>query len=227
MRSPWRASRWITPAMAMAVAIAVVAIVLNGRVIPRVYALRAVNQYPLVTLAGRTIVCEGPITSPAGFSAVGIDGRAAGGPAMLRITVRASPRGRALATGTTPAATVPQETQVRLHPDGPGERALTVCVQAPVGHYELFGSAAPRAAVRIAGRRDQYSLLLLGQRRSLLVELPTIVRRAAQFRLGWVGPWTFWLLGAGLIACFGLAAIAIGRVLAADPSSRDEPPTRA
>ena len=51
---------------------------------------------------------------------------------------------------------------------------------------------------------------------TLLSDIPTVFERAALFRPGWVGVWTFWLLAAALLGAFPLAALALTRAIDAD-----------
>jgi hypothetical protein len=55
------------------------------------------------------------------------------------------------------------------------------------------------------------------ERRSLAALLPTMIRRAAFFKPGVVGPWTFWVLGALLLLVLPLGSMA---ALAVEPRER-------
>ena len=56
--------------------------------------------------------------------------------------------------------------------------------------------------------------------RSLLSLVPTALRRAALFRPGWVGAWTFWALGVALLLGFGVLGFAV--VWAARDDTRED-----
>ncbi|MDQ6730278.1 MAG: hypothetical protein M3022_08240 [Actinomycetota bacterium] len=195
-----------------------------GTVTPRTYALRAPNQFPLLTLAPGSSVCEGPVTSATPVRAVGIWGAALGAPAGLRLSARTASGTRVLAAGTTVARTDEAEQQVELKPEVAGGIALLVCVTDLRGRFSIAGSPAIDAKIVMTGTPTgrEFSLLLLDQRRSLFSALPSIFSRAALFRPSWMGAWTFWMLGAGLLGGFALAVVAVARAVSADAQADEE-----
>lgn len=52
------------------------------------------------------------------------------------------------------------------------------------------------------------------ERSTLISQMPTVFRRAALFRPGWVGPWTYWIVFAVAISIIALLAIALMRLTA-------------
>ncbi len=218
-----RGSRSATAVVVLVMLVALIAAGL-GTVSPRTYALRAPNQYPLLTLAPSGSVCEGPVTSATRVRAVGIWGAAVGAPASLRLSVRTASGTRVLAAGTTVARSDEAEQQVELEPEVAGGVALRVCVTDVRGSFSIAGSPAIDARIVMTGRPagHEFSLLLLGGRRSLFGALPSIFSRAALFRPSWIGAWTFWMLGAGLLGGFALAVVAVARAISADAQADEE-----
>jgi len=62
-----------------------------------------------------------------------------------------------------------------------------------------------------------------GARRTLLEQLPEIARRAALFRAGWVGPWTYWAILLVLAPALGYAALRLVALTAARERTRLPP----
>ncbi|MEA2332387.1 MAG: hypothetical protein QOH58_2525 [Thermoleophilaceae bacterium] len=91
-----------------------------------------------------------------------------------------------------------------------GQR-VAVCVEArgprKVGLYGNVARAAPGSTLRAEGRPVDADLTLVfhGDERSVLGELPDMLSRAALFKAGWAGAWTFWLLTLAVVALVPLA----------------------
>ena len=177
---------------------------------------------PVATIVPpRLEVCQTPIEVLADTDAVTFWIRAKRPGTPLEVTVR-DPRGRPLgsdrvrtgAGGPTPAT-------ARFAPLREGA-IVSLCIRNR-GSSPVFPSGGEQEADAglVSGSRRSgrdFTLLFLRQRsRSALGLVPTIFRRAALFRFGWVGSWTFWALAAlVLIAVPALCAYALGRA-ARDP----------
>lgn len=156
------------------------------------------------------------------------------------VQVRAYAGNAVLATGGTEEVPrgprTPPGDPVSLYPSPVSRTALLtrpvaagqyvkVCVRnLSAGTTTLMGSTANNlsGALSIAGKPSPVAMSLLflrPQSRSLLSLLPAVFRRAALFRPTWVGAWSFWVLGFGLLLAFGLAAWAV--VLACRADGRD------
>jgi len=101
----------------------------------------------------------------------------------------------------------------------PAGGRIDVCVTnlgpGRVGIEGGEAESAPTSPLFVDGRRNEASALalrFLGEPRSVASQLPVIFQRAALFRPGWVGPWTFWaltlLVGAGVPALLARALAA-------------------
>lgn len=202
------------------IVVALGALILGGLrgVAVRAFALQAPNQYPLVTLAPGQTVCEGPVSSPHPFRIVAIWGAAVGGRATLQVTARTAALGHVLAAGTSVAHNVDDEEQTTLSAPIRSATPITVCVTDAQGHFSIAGGSAVHPGIAMTGTpaNREFSLLLLSEPQSLISALPIAFSRAALFRPGWVGAWTFWVLIGGVLAGFGLALVAVIRALDAD-----------
>jgi hypothetical protein len=95
----------------------------------------------------------------------------------------------------------------------PAGGRVAVCIENAgdrrVALYGNAGIAAPSSTLRVRGRTVDNDLTLVFHtdgKRSLLGELPDMFQRAALFKAGWVGAWTFWLL---TLAVVGLVPLAV------------------
>jgi hypothetical protein len=172
-------------------------------------------------LPPRFEVCQTPIEVLADTDAVTFWVRTRRRDTPLEVILR-DPRGRALgrdrvrvgAGGPTPAT-------ARFAPVREGA-TIALCIRnrgsAPV--FPSGGEQEADSGVVSGSRRSGSDLTLLFLRersRSPLSLVPTMFRRAAVFRFGWVGSWTFWALAAlVLIAVPALCAYALARA-ARDP----------
>lgn len=112
-----------------------------------------------------------------------------------------------------------------------GARKVAACF-ANTGAVSLLLTPRPGTPTRVVPahlteRSDNVDValeLVRAPQRSLLSELPDVFERAARFRPGWVGAWTFWLLLAALV--LGVPAL-VGRALRSaleeDDSARARP----
>jgi len=179
----------------------------------RVLSLRVPDAEVVGTLPPGSAACEGPVRAATGpIQAATIWGASAPRRTTLEVYAR-SGAGRIVARGRAPAGTVADDQTVDLVPQTPRNHQVTICVRdAGTAPFVLLGSATnPGVRTTIGGKRTsaQFSLALLGPRRSTFSELQLAFSRAALFRPGWVGSWTFWVLLAGLLVAAGLIATAV------------------
>ena len=201
------------------------------------FSLDVSNNVPSATLGAGEALCEGPITARAAFTSFAIWASPA---APLDVSLRvAAPAAFTIARLLAP------------HPTSTGELAV------PLGGVRVPAGATIRVCVQNAGTRDvaleggqsnSYSgtlwvggraisntaiamLFLAPHGASLLSLIPTVFARAGLFKLGFVGPWTYWLLAAALLGAFGLALAAVSAAArsetADDEPERGEPPANA
>lgn len=174
--------------------------------------------------------CQGPLDVPQGgsFDAVEVvlaTGAVPGAPA--RVTVRDAQTGRVLARGRLAGGylgTAQQRVAVtpRVAEGGP----ISVCLRntgtvpiVPMGNGD---AASPPSTYTRNGQPQGVDIAVRFQTepRSLLSQFGLIADRAALFRAGWVGAWTYWLLAALLtLGVPALLAFALAR--AGDPRSDD------
>jgi hypothetical protein len=204
------------------------------------FSLDVAPTSPVATLNKGQAACQGPITvtdpfgyvtpwispfQPPGVSAVGaIPG------AALAVTVRDATTNASLATGQVAGgyltAIAPAVALTQTIPSG---RRIRVCLRSRgPSTVQLLGAALANAAAmgddgRLDGSDTTAMALLFIRRhpRSLLSLVPAILRRAALFRPGWVGPWTYWMLSVAFLAAFALAGLAVARAVRADGQDGD------
>jgi hypothetical protein len=102
-------------------------------------------------------------------------------------------------------------------------RQIAVCVEnggeRRVALYGNSGAAAPFSTLRVRGRTVDNDLTLVfhrSEQRSLIAALPDMFSRASLFKAGWVGAWTFWLLGLAAVGLVPLVLALALRVLRRD-----------
>jgi hypothetical protein len=185
----------------------------------REFALRSPDQRSVALLRPSQQVCEGPVSSPQRFDSVGIWGSSVVGTAGLSVEVQEAGTRRMLASARIGATTATGEHVGALSHPISAARPLRICLVGDLNTFSVAGSDAQYANVVMTGRRpgSEFSLVLLRHRKSLLSALPTAFSRASVFHLSWVGSWTFWVLGIGLLGTFGLIVIAV-----ADAADSDE-----
>jgi len=151
--------------------------------------------------------CQEPIAVPAEFDAVEmiIGSYFLPGP-KLAVEVRDAATGAMLTSGRLAAGYPDNSTQsVPVGPVSAGRR-IAVCVRNEGGRRAaLYGGialAARGSEVRVDGHPVDADVTLVFRRQrpsSLLALVPDLARRATLFHPGWVGAWTFWVLGGALI----------------------------
>ncbi len=142
----------------------------------------------------------------------------------VRVTVRDPDTRRAIASGRVPAGFANgSRLTVPLRPAVPRGRPFAFCIEnAGAQRLALFGAPPPTGAPtpsRVANEaRGEVAVeYLRGGESSALAQVPEIFRRAALFRPGWVGSWTFWvLLALVLLAAPMLLARAVADALRED-----------
>ncbi len=168
-------------------------------------------------LAPGQTACQRYVSVEEPFRAVRLVPHGIGGPTpALALALREPASGRSLAHAAVAAG----------YPDGaplivkvarvPAGGRIDVCVtdrgQSDLGLDGGKAESVPQSPLIVAGGRSAQSALALdflrGQPRSVLSQVPLILSRAALFRPGWVGTWTFWLL-AVLVAVGVPAALAV------------------
>lgn len=168
-------------------------------------------------LLPRARACQAPIEVLARTSAVTLWVRAHR-PAPLTVTVR-DLRGRVLRRArAAPAAggATPTPASARFAPVAEGAR-VQLCVRNDGGAAVLASGGQQEADSATTARgwpagTDLTLVFARARPRSPLALLPTVFRRAALFRLGFVGAWTLWLLAAAvLLGVAGLLALALFR----------------
>lgn len=179
----------------------------------RAFSLNVPASRQVAKLTAGQRACEGPITSPVPFGGIRAFAFSPRSPAPLHFVVSATRGHRVLARGTALAAVGFGAVTATLDAPVPAGRRLNVCMGAGSGRIVLDGGVRPGdnpIHLRVAGRTHPYevSLVMLERRpRPFLSLLPTIFDRAALFRPGWVGAWTFWVLALALLV--GVLALGI------------------
>ena len=182
---------------------------------------------PVAALAAGQEACQGPIETATEFGGVEvwIAPSASGGTTHAGLSVSVSVFGTdaLLATGRIPVVHVgPSSLSAPLSKSVPPGRRLSICLRntgpAPV---TLLGAApgSQSGVLTRAGQPTQLSLalvLLRDRPKSLLSLLPTVFQRAALWRPGSVGSWTFWALSAAFVAAFVVAGLAVARAVRSD-----------
>ncbi len=167
--------------------------------------------------------CEGAIEARAAFAGIQIfiiPGAVPG--AAFELTVRDSRSGGLLAAGRLPAGyTTRIAPSVSLDSTVPAGRSVEVCLhnEGSTRAAPLGGPGPGSVTESVQGKINPYDVSLIFLRphaRSLLSLVPTVFDRAALFHPRWVGPWTFWLLSAALLAAFVLGGAAIARAARCD-----------
>jgi hypothetical protein len=172
---------------------------------------------PVATIVPpRAEVCQTPIEVLADTRAVELWVRTSHPGAPLAVMVR-DLRGRPLGRDRVtvgPGHPAPVQASFARIREG---TSIALCVRnlgaAPVA--ASGGQQEPDAGTLMAGQRrgSDLTLVFLRERpRSDLGLVPTMFRRAALFRFGWVGAWTFWVLAAlVLLVVPALCAFALAR----------------
>jgi hypothetical protein len=151
-------------------------------------------------------VCQTPIPVAADFNRVRLKAGSPGGPGPpLAVTVYTLP-GRELARGVVDGGYPDPTEQSTDVGRVASSRKVSVCItnggRRKVQIYGNTSYAALTTQALVKGRAlttDLTLVFLHDRRQSMLSQLPTVFDRASLFRPGWVGPWVFWLLSAGIL----------------------------
>jgi hypothetical protein len=204
--------------------LAILALLVAGtrHIVVRTASANAPNQAPLPALRTGQTACEGPLISHGAARSVGVWGTSGAVRAHLTVTVQDAATHAVLASGALGGTPGDGERVAHLVQDAPGGRPLRVCLTDEAGEFSLDGSMASAPGLAATGLPpgQKFSLALLSEGdRSLLGSLSTAFSRASLWRLSWVGPWTFWVLAAALLATFGLAVLAVVSAAADDDAA--------
>ena len=198
---------------------------------------------PVVYMREGDVACQGPVGLNERTRALTFNPATVlpSGPAIT-VFVREPGTTRTLASGRLAAGFDPAEPQtVRLSPPAPAGAIVDVCFrdEGP-GTVQLFGDT-PRGDTRLNGPSAHPTLQTSAaslngtpmpdadiaivfpraKPASPLALVPEMFRRAALFRPGWVGAWTYWLLAAlAILAAPLLLWRALAKALAEEPDSR-------
>lgn len=186
------------------------------------------------------LACQAPVDPPTGYGGVrtwiwpGFPPRA-----VMQVTVRDVTTGATLARGQMVHTNTANDQQypsplavtTSLHATLPAGRSVAVCFR-DVGStaITLLGGSQTKpgeGVLTVHGQGTAMALSLLFLRahpKSLLSQVPEMFSRAALFRPGWVGAWTFWVLALALLFTFPLAGLAVARA-ASHPAGGDAGPT--
>ena len=170
------------------------------------FRIGALPRGPAAVLAPGSSVCQTPIDVQDDTDAVSVPVGTSGRPgAQLTISVD-DPRGRVLTQGTVRAGYTDASTQTARFRRVRAGETVSLCIRndgrEPV--YPLGEDVVIDSGIVQDGRKstmDMTLTFLRPHRRSVLDLVPAMFRRAAVFRFGWVGAWTYWMLaGFALIA---------------------------
>lgn len=206
------------------------------------------GQVPAAVLVGnlvpRQMECQGPIDPPTAFSEIEfwvlpVPTR---GPGIYLIAI--NPRSNAILATARVAGGYsapnpptgypnPMALQASFSTNIPAGQETQICMLAVGSSSVLLMGSTPSgiSGVLKPGAGDGHDGALAmrfftTRSQPLLSVLPTAFSRAALFRPGWVGAWTFWVLAVALLGAFGLAAIAVNRASGTDlVDSVPSPPT--
>ena len=142
----------------------------------------------------------------------------------ITVRVRKGRLSQVLAVASLPAGPAGVR-HARLRGSVAGGRKVAACFEnAGPGSLLLTprpGTPARTVPARLSERTDNVDValeLVRAPERSLLSEVPDIFARAALFRPGWVGAWTYWVL---LVALVAGVPLLLGRALVAALADED------
>jgi hypothetical protein len=188
----------------------------------RAFSLGVPNVGPATTVYRGQQACESPIPVPAGFGSLRVWASSVGGDALLAATVSDAQSARVLARGQTVVMSGAFDYPVDLSADVPAGRPIRICLtntsRSPV-YLDGSGQTNPSVHLTTAGKPVALGISLVAiapNPRSLESQLSTVFSRAALFRPGWVGEWTFWVLLVALVLALGLAGFAVASAAADD-----------
>jgi hypothetical protein len=178
-------------------------------------------QGPVAPLGPGHVACQAPVGLADRTPAITFNPgtpQSQPGPAML-VTLRDTETSKVVASGRLAQGFDPRKAQtVELQPAAPA-RVVSVCFRnLGPGTVLLFGDSSVGGAIferaQVKGKhptvttseatldgrrlqgRDIAMVFPRPEPKSVLALVPQMFRRAALFRPGWVGAWTFWLLAA-------------------------------
>ena len=196
----------------------------------RAVALGVPDVIQVAKLAPGASACERPVVSPVAFAGVAFWALTAGPPEAVRVTV--SPAGghraRAPASGVAVASPSGGPFPASLGTTFAAHQPVRICVtDAGTGPIGLLGDGQVKRGVLLAATSGRVTphgglslQLLLPRSHSLLSLIPTVFRRAALWRPGWVGAWIFWALCVLLLVALGAAGWGLAAALSApEPGS--------
>jgi hypothetical protein len=175
--------------------------------LPLAATLGVVPQEVAVSIPPGQQACQTPIDLSASFASVQINVGTYRhlGPPLTVITRRVG-QPVVLSVGRLSSGYPDNSTQtVQVKPVGGGQRVAVCIVNRGRRALALYGGpalAARTSRATLDGKNLGTDISLVFFRRhhvQLLATLPSTFRRAALFHAAWVGPWTFWLLGAAFI----------------------------
>jgi hypothetical protein len=222
-----RAGAQLAAAGAVFAIAAIVAVVVLARDDVRLSGTNSVrpDAFVVTLRPGDEAVCQTNLLVPKGTAGVRVLAGSYGRPGPRLTATLKDSAGKVLGQGSAagyPDATRPVLRFPRLDRTTAGDE---VCFRS-TGRVALAGQNDPNAdnaSELIRGGRalpaDVSVQLVKEARQSLLALAPTVFHRAALFRPGWVGPWTFYVLGAFAIL-LAIAAVPVlvllgGRVVPA------------
>jgi hypothetical protein len=193
------------------------------------FTLGVVGDRVAVRIEPGHTACQTPIDGSAPFDAVELSFGTYGLPGPpLTLLVRDTSSGRELSAGRLAGGYPDNFGQTieltREVPEGP----LAVCVRnagsGPVALYGNAGQAAYLSTLRLDGRDvglDAQMIFRRDEPVSVLSLTGDMFERASLFKPSWVGAWTFWVLGVGIVL---LVPLLIGLSLRA---AREDAPASA
>jgi hypothetical protein len=215
MRSP----RTLIPAVIALIVVVALAVAGLSNMFARSFTLQVPNISTAGQLEHSKRLCEGPISATGGaFRQAQVFGAATSPIARAEVRVSEAGSGRVLGAGTFQATPTPGIFTVTFPRPISDASPVRVCVISRSGAFAIQGSTAYHRSVKMGRTASNFSLSL-GNEKSPLAALGTVFSRAAVLKLSWVGAWTFWLLAAALLGCFGLGVIAVARAAADDVDS--------
>ncbi len=192
----------------------------------RVFSVGIPNVGPIALLSRHDTGCEGPIRTGASFDALELWAETSKGQGSLAVTVRTPSSHRALATGLVSSDPTGGPFSTNLSHTVPAGSSIAICFSNPSAvPSELLGSGAPGPAQQliVGGKPTGLSpSLVMLQRppRSYLSMVSTVFTRAALFRPGWVGVWTYWALATALLVAIILCGFAVRAAIREEDDQR-------
>ena len=177
----------------------------------RVFANSVPAITPLRTLTPGKRVCEGPVMPQGAFRTAVFMNSGANAKALVTVHAGRSTAAPIVALGTLETITPQEGENAVLLSQAVSTSRLTFCVREQHGSMTLYGGSSGYGTPVIVGARSPATLwlqLLSAGPHRFLGSLRLAFRRAALFRPGWVGAWTFW--GVSLFLFVGFPAIVLG-----------------